>query len=193
MKEKKLLDVQTKLGKYLFALYQYQTSHGLIPIFVLDTVDFHALSKVKKDFEKEKCIVLSKDDVLNGHDVFPLRFLHMINHSSLILGTDILKSITIKKADLLKTVELELRTKMVQLREDYLSGSFDVFVKNILSFMEVIREGVEYIDPSLKSDGKIFSDLYDEKAKKQDPLHVVSHINLYLDDLCAKIDARHVA
>jgi len=81
-----------------------------------------------------------------------LRFLHMINHSSLILGTDILKSITIKKADLLKTVELELRTKMVQLREDYLSGSFDVFVKNILSFMEVIREGVEYIDPSLKSD-----------------------------------------
>jgi len=76
----------------------------------------------------------------------------MINHSSLILGTDILKSITIKKADLLKTVELELRTKMVQLREDYLSGSFDVFVKNILSFMEVIREGVEYIDPSLKSD-----------------------------------------
>lgn len=188
MKEKKLLDIQKWLGSHLLALYQYQTTHGLIPIFVLDTVDFHVLSKVKKDFEKEKCIVLSRDDVLNGYDVFPLRFLHMINHSSLILGADILREITIKKADLLRTIELELRTKMVQLREDYLSGSFDAFVENILSFMNVIWEGIEYVDPSLKSDWKVFSDLYDGKAKKQDPLHVVSHINLYLEDLCAKID-----
>jgi len=140
MKEKKLLEVQSTLGKHLSSLYQYQTAYGLIPIFVLDTVDFTVLSKVKKYFVKEKCIILSKDDVVNGHDVFPLKFLHMINHSTLILGTDILKTITIKKADLLKTIELELRAKMVQLREDYLSGSFDAFLQNILSFMDVIRE-----------------------------------------------------
>jgi|GEM_PF-1390135 len=152
MKEKKLSAVQKALGDHLLALYQYQSTHGEIPVFVLDSVDFHKLAHVKDVFAKERCIILSQDDVLNGHDVFPLRFLHMINHSSLILGADILKSISIKKADLLRTIELELRTKIVQLREDYLAGSFDSFVEHILAFMEVIREGVDYIDPSLKSD-----------------------------------------
>lgn len=138
MKEKKLVEIQKGLGKHLAAVYQYESPHGMIPIFVLDVVDFRVLYKVKGDFEKEKCIVLSKDDVKNGSDVFPLRFLHMKNHSRLFAGKDVLADIVLEKRDLLRNIELELRTKMIQLREDYLSGSFKDFLKNMESFMSVI-------------------------------------------------------
>jgi hypothetical protein len=57
----------------------------------------------------------------------------------------VLGGIQIKKSDLFKTLELELRTKMIQLREDYLSKSPQQFVDEILYFMHVVREGVLYL------------------------------------------------
>ena len=117
---------------------------------------------------------------------------------------DVLGSIELQKSDLLKALELELRTKMIQLREDYLSKSPEQFVEEILYFMHVIRDGVLYVkdieniqeseliatvDKHFKSDWKIFAYLYHTKVTSKDLLHTVEHINVYLQDLCDKIDS----
>jgi len=51
----------------------------------------------------------------------------------------------LSKEDLLHTLELVVRTKMIQLREDYLSKSPQQCIDEILYFMPVIREGVLYL------------------------------------------------
>ncbi|MBU0626382.1 hypothetical protein KKG31_07000 [Patescibacteria group bacterium] len=134
-------------------------------MFILENVDFRVLSENKTMFKDEKCIILSHDDLTNGHDVFPLKLLHIRNHSTLSLGKDILKDIDFKKSDLLKTMELELRTKMVQLREDFLSDSFSVFVNNILYFVQVIWEGVAYIHGEYFADVKALESFVDDVLK----------------------------
>jgi hypothetical protein len=45
------------------------------------------------------------------------------------------------------------------------------------------------VDEHLKCDWKIFAHLYHTKVVSKDLLHTVERINLYLQDLCDKIDS----
>lgn len=204
MSEKNVQKIIDALKWTMIAVYTYHTRQGDIPIFVIEKMDFKALEESKKLFKGEKFIMLTQNDISHGHDVFPLKFLHMRNHSDLVFWVDVLGDIQIKKADLLKTLELELRIKMIQLREDYLSKSPDQFVSEILYFMHVVWEGVLYlkdiekineseliskVDQHLKCDWKVFAHLYHTKVVSKDLLHTVEHINAYLQDLCDKIDS----
>ena len=203
MSEKNVQKIIEILWSSMIAVYMYATKQGKIPVFVIQEMDFKALEAGKNFFKGEKFIMLTHNDIEHGHDVFPLRFLHMRNHSDLFFGADVLGDIQIKKTDLLKTLELELRTKMIQLREDYLSKSPQQFVDEILYFMHVVWEGVLYlkdiekineselistVDKHLKSDWKVFAHLYHTKVISKDLLHTVERINVYLQDLCDKID-----
>jgi hypothetical protein len=203
MSEKNLQKIIDALGEDMVTVYVYDTKQGKIPVFVVQKADFKLFEQHKSLFKGEKFIMLTENDIKNWHDVFSLRFLHMRNHSDLFFGKDILGNLSLQKSDLLKTLELELRTKMIQLREDYLSKSPQQFVDEILYFMHVIWEWVLYlkdiekikeselistVDMHLKCDWKIFAHLYHTKVVSKDLLHTVQHINVYLQDLCDKID-----
>jgi hypothetical protein len=153
MSEKNIQKIIEVLNDQLVAVYSYEIKKGSIPIFVMKHVDFSVLQSYKKHFQNEKFIMLTQDEIDNGCDVFPLKFLHMKNHSTLVFGSDVFSSIKIEKSDLKHILELHLRTKMVQLREDFLSTSVDVFVEEILYFIHVMWEGILYLEGK-KSDKK---------------------------------------
>lgn len=110
------------LGEQLISVYSYEQSVGVfVPIIVVKTMNFVVMSKMKKDFEGKMFIVLTEDDIQRGQDVFALKYLHMMKHADLLLGEDVLLTLTIDKQNLRDNLEFELRSKLIQLRESYLS------------------------------------------------------------------------
>jgi hypothetical protein len=67
--------------------------------------------------------------------------LHIKNHSELFYGNDILSNFTTNLSDLRSSLELEIRNKRIQLREEYLSQKHGRdFLKHILPGMKILRE-----------------------------------------------------
>jgi len=149
--------------------------------------------------------MITQDEIDNGCDVFPLKFLHMKNHSNLILWKDVFSSLILQKSDLQQMIEFQLRTKMIQLREDFLSKSIEEFVSEYLYFIHVIREWILYLEwessnkkdmaevikKYINCDWKIVDYLYDNQGKSLDTsklLDVVKDIDQYLQCLCNKVD-----
>jgi hypothetical protein len=63
------------------------------------------------------------------------------NHSELFYGNDILSDFTIILSDLRSALELEIRNKRIQLREEYLSqDNGRDFLKHLLPGMQILRE-----------------------------------------------------
>jgi len=67
--------------------------------------------------------------------------LHIKKHSELYYGNDVLADISVKISDLRSAIELEIRTKRIQLREDYLcQDKGRSFLQHIIPGMQIIRE-----------------------------------------------------
>jgi hypothetical protein len=84
-------------------------------------VDFVSLNAHRDFFAREHFIILTEDDIKEGKDVFCLKLLHIKNHSELFYGKDILKTTTFTLSDLRSALELQIRNKIILLREGYLS------------------------------------------------------------------------
>jgi len=202
-----------KIGANLLALYEYQqTVDKIIPVFILEKMDFVNLVELKKYFEGQSFIVLTRSDLENGADIFALKFIRMKKYAKLFAWTNILHSVQVKKSDLRYNLEIEIRNKLIQLREWYLSfEGGKVFLQYILPMMEVIGEWVlamtnvfvpedipvlekwkwmiEEIDKLYSCDWSIFVDLFlwKEYSDSQIP-EIMSKINSYMVLLCDKID-----
>lgn len=86
--------------------------------------------------------MLTRDDVMQGQDVFAFKFLHMLKHAELLVGEDILLSVHIDKKHLRAGVEFELRSKLIQLREAYLSSGSKDFLHQIFPVMIPLWEAL---------------------------------------------------
>jgi hypothetical protein len=85
---------------------------------VCNTIDFDTLKNLKQ--LKEIPLVFAKEELTNGIDVFPIEFLNIKQHHTMIFGEDILKDIVISKPNLRRQLEFEFRSKLIHLREQYL-------------------------------------------------------------------------
>lgn len=134
--------ISTTLGDNLVALYQYkETKKTVIPVIIVRSLDFAMLEKKKNIFENKQFILFTQNDILEGADVFPLKFLHIRTHSVCIHGIDILKSLVLEKKNMRMDLERELRQKCIQLRESYFSAkNKKKFADSVLDVLAIIHE-----------------------------------------------------
>jgi len=139
--------------------------------------------------------------------VFSLKLLHIKNHSELFYGNDILSDIILHPSDLRSSLELEIRNKRIQLREEYLSqNNGRIFLRHILPGMQILRESALLLkspDITLPTDTKqllslfdvawscnsqIFYYLIEDKIEDSQIPSLIHDIHTYLSDMCDKIN-----
>jgi hypothetical protein len=70
-------------------------------------------------------MLFSQDEVENGNDVFPIEFLDIQSNHRLLYGEDIFTSLKVGRENHRLEVEHELRSKLIGLRQNYLTASRD--------------------------------------------------------------------
>ena len=111
----KLTDI---LGSNLVALVQYHTGDETRLLAVCNHIDFTTLQSIKP--LKEVPLVMTKEELTDGVDVFPIEFLNIKQNYEVLHGEDCLADITISKKHLRHQLEFEFRSKLIHLREEYL-------------------------------------------------------------------------
>jgi hypothetical protein len=118
MNDKNIENIRDILGKNLVLIAQYNTGDVISTLVVCNTIDFDTLKNLKQ--LKEIPLLFTKEELTNGIDVFPIEFLNIKQHHTMIFGENILKDIVISKSNLRRQLEFEFRSKLIHLREQYL-------------------------------------------------------------------------
>ncbi len=208
---KKLQDIVRVLRDWLVSIYLYKKGDEEIPIFVVDKVNFVFLDTIRSFFVREKFILLTEDDIKEGNDIFCLNFLHIKNHSKLFYGNDVLWSFLYKTSDLRSSLELEIRNKRIQLREDYLSQDKGrSFLHHLLPGMQILWEWalllknpdivfsddmklmLSLFDVAWSCNSQIFYYLIEDRVEEGKIPTLIQEVHQYLSDLCTKINQYHV-
>lgn len=106
------------LGDNLVCLAEYQTGSEVTPIAVCRDLEFKTLQKLKQ--LEEIPLLLTKEELMDGVDVFPIEFLNIKQHHTILSGEDFLKDIQVSKQHLRHQLEFEIRSKLIHLRGEYL-------------------------------------------------------------------------
>ncbi len=204
---KKLQNIVGVLKDWLVSIYLYQKGPENIPVFIIDDVDLISLDSIRPFFAREKFIILTQDDIREWNDVFCLKLLHIKNHSKLFYGNDILWDLPLNLPDLRSALELEIRTKRIQLREDYLSQNKgrDI-LHHLLPGMQILREWMLHLknptivfpqdmkellslfDVAWSCNSQIFYYLIDDTIENSKIPSLVHDVHQYLFDLCTKVN-----
>lgn len=118
MTDKKIGHIREILGKNLVMIAQYNTGDVISTLVVCNNLDFETIRNLKQ--LKEIPLVFTKEELTNGIDVFPIEFLNIKQHHTMIFGEDILEDIVISKSNLRRQLEFEFRSKLIHLRQQYL-------------------------------------------------------------------------
>lgn len=120
-------------------------------VFVLREMDLkflEVLAPMGRRYGKKKVaapLIMTPEYIENSLDVFPVEFLsfRLIHHT--VHGEDILKGLSIDRADLRGQCERELKSKLIGLRQGYISSLGDPkaltenFVGSIAGYMPLFR------------------------------------------------------
>lgn len=106
------------LGDNLVSLVEYQTGTDVTHLAVCRDLDFETLQKLKQ--LEEIPLLLTKKELVDGVDVFPIEFLNIKQHHTILHGEDFLKDIHVSKEHLRHQLEFEIRSKLIHLRGEYL-------------------------------------------------------------------------
>jgi len=106
------------LGRNLVALVQYNTGDEIRILAVCTKIDFPTLQSLKP--LKEIPLVMTKEELTDGVDVFPIEFLNIKQHYKVLHGEDCLAGLIISKKHLRHQLEFEFRSKLIHLRTEYL-------------------------------------------------------------------------
>ncbi|MGP8321614.1 MAG: hypothetical protein ACT6FE_04740 [Methanosarcinaceae archaeon] len=110
--------IKEVLGDNLVSLAEYQTGSDVTTLAVCRDLDFETLQKLKQLGDMP--LLLTKNELVNGVDVFPIEFLNIKQHHTILFGEDFLKGIHVSKEHLRHQLEFEIRSKLIHLREEYL-------------------------------------------------------------------------
>lgn len=207
MTSKKLHKIISILKDWLVSIYLYRKDKEAIPVFILKEVNFIFLDSIRSFFAREKFIILTEDDIHEGSDVFCLKLLHIKNHSDLFYGEDIIWTILFTLDHLRSALELEIRNKHIQLREEYLSqDNWKFFLRHILPGMKILREWALYLkhpnitlpqnakellwlfDVAWSCNSECFYYLIDDTVDDNKISSLIQDVHNYLSEICIKIN-----
>lgn len=106
------------LGENLVTLAEYYTGDERTLLAVCSTLDFEHIQKLKQ--LKEIPLIFTREEIMDGADVFPIEFLNIRQRHKTLYGDDFLKDIEISKKNLRQQLEFDLRSKLIHLRKEYL-------------------------------------------------------------------------
>ena len=207
MKVKKLEEIAEVLKDWLVSIYLYQKGDQKIPVFIVKEVNFVFLDSLRSLFAREQFIMLTEDDIREWNDVFCLKLLHIKNHSEIFYGTDILSQISFDIGDLKSSLELEIRNKRIQLREEYLSQTKGRhFMQYLLPWMQILwewllslktpkiklpadtKELLSLFDIAWSCNSQIFYYLIEGTLEEKSIPSFIHDTDEYLSDLCRRVN-----
>lgn len=113
-------EIKKVLGANLLTLAEYNNGDETRCLAICNNLDFKTLTDLKKvDIIP---MVLTKEEIKNAVDVFPVEFLNIKRHNKILYGEDILKDIVVSKDDLRRQLEFEFRSKLIHLRQAYIKS-----------------------------------------------------------------------
>lgn len=122
---KMITEIQKIFGGNLACIAEFGKDDSQL-VIILDQIDSHTINSSRKSlqeyFKKAKKfpLLLTKEELTDGMDVFPLDFLNMkLNHKTLF-GEDILNNLKFDKRHIRRQLEFEFRSKLINLRQSYL-------------------------------------------------------------------------
>jgi hypothetical protein len=141
--EKKIKEI---LGENLVMLAEYYTGNERNLLAVCNTLDFDSLRRLKN--HKEIPFLFTKEELMDGVDVFPIEFLNIKQHHKILYGEDFLKDTEISKKDLRYQLEFEFRSKLIHLRKEYLQfkgKQLENLILSAISTLAPIIGGLLYL------------------------------------------------
>ena len=179
-------------------------------IFVLKEMDLKFLELIAplgKKYGKHKVaapLTMTPDYIRSSLDVFPIEFLNFRLIHEAVFGEDILKDIEINSNDLRHQCERELKSKLIWLRQGYISSQGDKkiltegFVRSISDYIPLFRGMITLLgkEPPVKQSSVImalseaagtntdvFSKVLSEKHEKVK--HSIEELNTIFEDYYA--------
>jgi len=107
-------------------------------IIIMESLSFEVLSKLKPvivEYRKKNGVVpliFTKEELMEGADVFPLEFLDIKQPHTTVYGAQIVQKIKIHKNHVRTQLEFELRSKLIHLRESYIGIKRSSDLKGLL-------------------------------------------------------------
>ncbi len=129
---KNILSAQETFGENFLSLSFYPQYKRSAWVFVLKNIDFETLRPIKKYLKNTRCIFVTKEEIFDEKDVFPLQFLGLKFFAQHKIGEKIFDTLEISQEDIRKKLELDLRTKIIALREEILFLSPQKILPTIL-------------------------------------------------------------
>ena len=118
-------------------------------LIILQELNSEILQKIKPTINnyynktKKYPLLLTKEELLQGLDVFPLEFLNIQLNHKVIYGEDLFKNLKFKKRYIRRELEFEFRSKLINLRQGYLE------VKSNKELKIIIEKAIPTILPIL--------------------------------------------
>ncbi len=106
------------LGENLVTLAEYYTGDETNLLAVCNTLNFDELQKLKQ--LKEIPFIFTKEELIDGVDVFPIEFFTIRQHHKILSGEDFFNEMVISKKNMRHQLEFEFRSKLIHLRRQYL-------------------------------------------------------------------------
>ena len=132
-----ILEIQKIFGGNLVYVAEYG-KEDMQYVIVLDKLNSEVLNDSKKLLQtcfkkiKKFPLLLTREELTEGMDVFPLEFLNMkLNHKTLF-GENIFEKLKFDKKHIRRELEYEFRSKLVNLRQSYMVVKSDKELKLIL-------------------------------------------------------------
>ncbi|MAG47552.1 hypothetical protein CL617_03025 [archaeon] len=123
--EKTIQNLKDNLRENLISISEYgklEKQH----LIVLDKLNTSILKEIKpllQDYFKQVKkypLLLTREELRDGLDVFPLEFLNMKLNHKILYGEDLFKELKFEKRFIRRELEFEFRSKLINLRQGFL-------------------------------------------------------------------------
>jgi len=118
-------EIQKIFGGNLLCVAEYGVG-DVQYVIIVDKIDTATLNTSKKALQnhfkkiKKFPLILTKEELNDGLDVFPLEFLNMKLNHKILFGNDIFDKLKFDKKNVRRELEYEFRSKLINLRQSYL-------------------------------------------------------------------------
>jgi len=148
------------VGENLVSLVEYYNGDETRLVAICNKLDIDTLKKFKKI---KHISIFTEEEIKNAADVFPVELLHMQKHHKLLYGADILGSIYMRKEDIRQQLEFEFRSKLIHLRQAYVSSNGkaldNIILAAVPNLAPIIGALVYLQDISIEYDLGIFTSI----------------------------------
>ncbi len=152
--QKTIQHLKENLKSNLIAVAEYgkQEKQHIIILQKLDSSVLKNIKPLLQDYYKKTKkfpLLITKEELTDGLDVFPLEFLNIKLNHSVLYGENLFLSLSFDKKYIRRELEFEFRSKLINLRQGYLetaSGKqLSVIVKKAIPTLLPILNGLLFL------------------------------------------------